>query len=79
MLLGGEYPAVVEYAPYQAVPKKKVKKDPKIGTILEGVYVFLTFLKHVCKSFLHYHRDLQNFKKCQCLKKLQNTCLTLYC
>ena len=35
--LGGEYPAVVEYAPYQAVPKKKVKKDPKIGTILEGV------------------------------------------
>lgn len=37
LLLGGEYPAVVEYAPYQAVPKKKVKKDPKIGTILEGV------------------------------------------
>lgn len=37
LLLGGEYPAVVEYAPYQAVPKKKVKKDPKIGTIIEGV------------------------------------------
>ena len=37
LLLGVEYPAVVEYAPYQAVPKKKVKKDPKIGTILEGV------------------------------------------
>lgn len=28
----------MEYAPYQAVPKKKVKKDPKIGTILEGAY-----------------------------------------
>ena len=37
LLPGGEYPAVVEYAPYQAVPKKKVKKDLKMGTILEGV------------------------------------------
>lgn len=32
---GVEYPAVVEYAPYQGVPKKKAKKDPKVGTILE--------------------------------------------
>lgn len=36
ILPGVEYPAVVEYAPYQAVPKKKAKKDPKIGSILEG-------------------------------------------
>ena len=34
--LGVEYPAVVEYAPYQGIPKKKSKKDPKMGTILEG-------------------------------------------
>lgn len=32
---GVEYPAVVEYAPYQGIPKKKSKKDPKMGTILE--------------------------------------------
>lgn len=33
----------MEYAPYQAVPKKKVKKDPKIGTILEGVHKIFSF------------------------------------
>lgn len=33
----------MEYAPYQAVPKKKVKKDPKIGTILEGAYKIFFF------------------------------------
>lgn len=33
----------MEYAPYQAVPKKKVKKDPKIGTILEGVHKIFCF------------------------------------
>lgn len=36
IFVGVEYPAVVEYAPYQGVPKKKAKKDPKVGTILEG-------------------------------------------
>ncbi|GAB6021170.1 hypothetical protein CHUAL_003800 [Chamberlinius hualienensis] len=30
---GGEYPAVVEFAPFQKVPKKKQKKDSKCGTI----------------------------------------------
>ena len=41
---GVEYPAVVEYSPYQAVPKKKVKKDPKVGTISEGVLQDFLFL-----------------------------------
>ena len=41
---GVEYPAVVEYAPYQAVPKKKAKKDPKVATILEGVCSLLQFV-----------------------------------
>ncbi|XP_048588656.1 regulator of nonsense transcripts 3B isoform X2 [Nematostella vectensis] len=32
---GNEYPAVVEYAPYQGVPRKKNRKDAKCGTIDE--------------------------------------------
>ncbi len=39
--LGQEYPAVVEFAPFQKVSKKKLKKkDAKAGTIEEGVYMF---------------------------------------
>ncbi|XP_068733885.1 regulator of nonsense transcripts 3B-like [Montipora capricornis] len=41
---GVEYPAVVEYAPYQGIPKKKAKKDPKIGTISEDPD-YLAFLE----------------------------------
>lgn len=38
--LGQEYPAVVEFAPFQKVSKKKLKKkDAKAGTIEEGVYI----------------------------------------
>ena len=34
---GGEYPAVVEFAPFQKVPKKKPKKvDLKNGIIEQG-------------------------------------------
>ena len=34
---GNEYPAVVEYAPYTRVPKRKNKKpDMRIGTIENG-------------------------------------------
>ena len=58
LLIGGEYPAVVEYAPYQAVPKKKVKKDPKIGTILEGVQLCIFNLSLTCMQILLcYHLD----------------------
>lgn len=36
---GGEYPAVVEFAPFQKVPKKKSKRpDTKIGLIEQGLY-----------------------------------------
>ena len=39
--LGGEYSAIVEFAPFQKVPKKKTKKtDSKKGTIEEGVLTF---------------------------------------
>lgn len=30
---GVEYVGIVEYAPFQRIPKKKKKKDPKCGTI----------------------------------------------
>jgi hypothetical protein len=34
---GNEFPAVVEFAPFQKVPKKKTKKaDSKKGTIEQG-------------------------------------------
>lgn len=34
---GQEYPAIVEFAPFQKIAKKRSKKkDPKSGTIEEG-------------------------------------------
>ncbi|OXU30196.1 hypothetical protein TSAR_008933, partial [Trichomalopsis sarcophagae] len=43
---GTEYPAVVEYAPFQRVPKKRVgkKKDLKCGTIESDPY-YISFLE----------------------------------
>lgn len=36
--LGQEYPAIVEFAPFQKVSKKKLKKkDAKAGSIEEGI------------------------------------------
>ena len=37
--LGRKYPAVVEFAPLQKIPRarEKMKKDPKCGTIEQGV------------------------------------------
>ena len=35
---GGEYSAVVEFAPFQKIPKKKTKKsDSRRGTIEDGM------------------------------------------
>jgi regulator of nonsense transcripts 3 len=43
---GNEYPAVVEFAPFQRLPKKRSgrKKDPKMGT-LEQDPVYISFLE----------------------------------
>lgn len=39
--LGQEYPAIVEFAPFQKVSKKKLKKkDAKAGSIEEGICDF---------------------------------------
>ncbi len=36
-LIGSEFAALVEFAPFQKVPKSKIKKnDPKKGTIEQG-------------------------------------------
>ncbi|KAK7866804.1 hypothetical protein R5R35_005238 [Gryllus longicercus] len=42
---GNEYPAVVEFAPFQRVPKKRPvrKKDPKVGTLKDDP-TFMTFV-----------------------------------
>lgn len=40
--LGQEYPAIVEFAPFQKVSKKKLKKkDAKAGSIEEGISILL--------------------------------------
>lgn len=39
--IGQEYPAVVEFAPFQKTAKKRSKKrDAKCGTIIEGKYSY---------------------------------------
>ena len=38
--LGNEYPAIVEFAPFQKIPKKKAKKaDARQGTIENGMTI----------------------------------------
>lgn len=40
--IGQEYPAVVEFAPFQKTAKKRNKKrDAKCGTIIEGKYSYI--------------------------------------
>ncbi len=43
---GQEYPAMVEFAPYQKVPRKSGKKDAKCGTIEEDPE-YVKFLEHL--------------------------------
>ncbi|XP_072942518.1 uncharacterized protein Upf3 [Epargyreus clarus] len=46
---GLEYVGIVEYAPFQRVPKKKKKKDPKCGTI-ESDPVYQEFIENLNKD-----------------------------
>ncbi|XP_063548423.1 regulator of nonsense transcripts 3B [Cydia strobilella] len=46
---GMEYVGIVEYAPFQRIPKKKKKKDPKCGTI-ESDPVYQEFLESLTKE-----------------------------
>lgn len=43
--VGDEFPAIVELAPYQRIPKKKLDKDPNWGKIHENP-VFLEFKRN---------------------------------
>lgn len=56
---GNEYPAVVEFAPFQRVPKKRVgrKKDPKVGTLKDDP-VFLSFV-----ASLEENKDTSSMKQ----------------
>ncbi|XP_059051055.1 regulator of nonsense transcripts 3B isoform X2 [Achroia grisella] len=46
---GVEYVGIVEYAPFQRIPKKKKKKDPKCGTI-ESDPIYQEFLENLNKD-----------------------------
>lgn len=46
---GVEYVGIVEYAPFQRIPKKKKKKDPKCGTI-ESDPIFQDFVEGLKKD-----------------------------
>ncbi|XP_038208191.1 regulator of nonsense transcripts 3B [Zerene cesonia] len=46
---GVEYVGIVEYAPFQRIPKKKKKKDPKCGT-LESDPIYQEFLENLTKE-----------------------------
>lgn len=44
-----EYVGIVEYAPFQRIPKKKKKKDPKCGTI-ESDPIYQDFVEGLKKD-----------------------------
>lgn len=48
-VIGLEYVGIVEYAPFQRIPKKKKKKDPKCGTI-ESDPIFQDFVEGLKKD-----------------------------
>ncbi len=45
---GGQHPAAVEYAPFQRVPKQRVKRDPREGTIENGAPYSIRAYMHAC-------------------------------
>lgn len=49
IISGVEYVGIVEYAPFQRIPKKKKKKDPKCGTI-ESDPIYQEFLESLTKD-----------------------------
>lgn len=49
MIAGVEYVGIVEYAPFQRIPKKKKKKDPKCGTI-ESDPIYQEFLENLTRD-----------------------------
>lgn len=62
---GEEYPAIVEFAPFQGLPKNKARKnDPKVGTI-ESEQHYINFLqkleedREACKSEYKLEFSLQ--------------------
>ncbi|XP_055837786.1 regulator of nonsense transcripts 3B [Episyrphus balteatus] len=62
---GEEYPAIVEFAPFQGLPKNKARKtDPKVGTI-ESEQHYINFLqkleedREACKSECKLEFSLQ--------------------
>lgn len=48
-LSGVEFIGMVEYAPFQRIPKKKKKKDPKCSTI-ESDPVYQEFIENLTKE-----------------------------
>lgn len=48
-ITGVEYVGIVEYAPFQRIPKKKKKKDPKCGTI-ESDPIYQEFVESLKKD-----------------------------
>lgn len=56
---GHEYPAMVEFAPYQKIPKGKAhrRKDPKMGTITEDPD-YIEFLRVLEEREKGYHFTL---------------------
>ena len=51
--IGNEYTAVVEFAPYQKIPKSKPKKtDSKKGTVEQGTSTRITFYTNYCNLII---------------------------
>ncbi|CAH2235559.1 jg23980, partial [Pararge aegeria aegeria] len=77
---GVEYVGIVEYAPFQRIPKKKKKKDPKCGTI-ESDPIYQEFVENLSKD-----QDTENQPKLEYSypvidtndKKIQSTPLLEY-
>ena len=74
---GGEPAVAVEYAPFQRVPTSKVKRDPKEGTIEQGMLSALVYIIayiRVCtlwsvdlkKSQGAHHRANRASRECEC-------------
>lgn len=56
--IGQEYPAVVEFAPFQKTAKKRSKKrDAKCGTIIEGKYSYFYFRWFQYFNVFHIKRN----------------------
>lgn len=59
LILGAEFPAVIEFAPFQKVPRRRLEKQPARRASIE-----------ICDYYLNFLNDLKLSERLKCEKQV---------